>query len=320
VGALQAVCIHKIALLASLPAYADGETAEYALELSATAEGRLALVQPRDRVVAGQACTDLVRSEDSSRSANTSNPQEGDKETAKCSVIQKIRDGRQAGVALAAPSLLTLNEFTTNHGLVVSTRLSLRAGRPGLCVSRSHPPLLSPPCAFTSLVASSALDSLPFRALPTDLASLASFLDNKQDISVNTFLNPQAVQGGQLGSANEPSSPELTSDSASPASSDGTNSTAANNSNSATTSAAPPLTASRGRASSPMRVPAGTTAPGPAAHDKRKNGASSAGAVKDRKGANQAQGHHSHPTGEDGEFARSAFPFRVARSLGGGTD
>ncbi|GAA5942797.1 hypothetical protein JCM3775_001507 [Rhodotorula graminis] len=153
-----------------------------------------------------------------------------------------------------------------------------------------------------------APDFLSDQAGQDYLASLASFLDNsKSDIAV-PYLNPQTALA-PLGSANDPSSPEdLTSDSASPASSDGANSTSAATASGSTATAPPPLTASRGRRSSPVRsTPAGTSTPAPA-HDKRKNGASAAGAVKDRKGANQAQGHHSHPTGEDGEFARSESP------------
>ncbi|GAA5846911.1 hypothetical protein JCM9279_006947 [Rhodotorula babjevae] len=158
-----------------------------------------------------------------------------------------------------------------------------------------------------------APDFLSDQAGQDYLASLASFLDsNKQDITIDPYLNPQTALA-PLGNANDPSSPEdLTSDSASPASSDGANSTTAATASGSTAAAVPPLTASRGRRSSPVRsTPAGTSTPAPAggaAHDKRKNGASAAGAVKDRKGANQAQGHHSHPTGEDGEFARSESP------------
>ncbi|BGP42154.1 DNA-binding transcription factor yap1 [Rhodotorula kratochvilovae] len=150
-----------------------------------------------------------------------------------------------------------------------------------------------------------APDFLANQAGEDYLASLASFLDGKGDISVNTLLQPQLAQGA-LSASNEPSSPELTSDSASPASSDGLNS--------AVTSAPAPLTATRGRRSSPMRVPAGTTAP----HDKRKTSATAAGAVKDRKSAGAAAGHHSHPTGEDGELARSESPEDEARDGKGG--
>ncbi|GAA6046911.1 hypothetical protein JCM3770_003425 [Rhodotorula araucariae] len=151
----------------------------------------------------------------------------------------------------------------------------------------------------------SAPDFLANQAGDDYLASLASFLDGKGDISVSTLLQPQLAQGA-LGPGNDPSSPELTSDSASPASSDGLNS--------AVTTAPAPLTAPRGRRSSPTRMPAGAAPP----HEKRKTGATAAGAVKDRKGAGAAAGHHSHPTGEDDQLVRSESPEDETRDGKGG--
>ncbi|GAA6006163.1 uncharacterized protein JCM10292_000006 [Rhodotorula paludigena] len=138
------------------------------------------------------------------------------------------------------------------------------------------------------------------------LASLQSFLDGKQDISVNTLF-PQNAR------LNEPSSPEVTSsggsDSASPASSSGL-------------APAPPAQPTRGRRSdvSDQLAAAGAAGAGATQHDKRKSAATALGAVKDsRRGAAAAQqGHHSHPSGVDGELERSESPEDDSRGDGKG--
>ncbi|BGP26362.1 transcription factor [Rhodotorula toruloides] len=116
------------------------------------------------------------------------------------------------------------------------------------------------------------------------LASLASFLDGKGDISVppSHILGPNNQQ--------ELSSPELT-DSASPASSTGLDSTATAN-----------VMQSRQHNQQHSR----TTQQAHPHPDKRKNGTQGAGAIKDSRRV--SGGHHSHPTGEDGEISRSESP------------
>ncbi|GAA6043172.1 hypothetical protein NBRC10512_006558, partial [Rhodotorula toruloides] len=113
-----------------------------------------------------------------------------------------------------------------------------------------------------------------------DLASLASFLDGKTDIAVP----PSHILGTQ---PLEPSSPELT-DSASPASSNGLDSTTTN------------LAHARQQHARAMQQQAQHHP------DKRKNGTQGAGAIKDSR--RTSGGHHSHPTGEDGEISRSESP------------
>ncbi|BGP33979.1 DNA-binding transcription factor yap1 [Rhodotorula toruloides] len=133
------------------------------------------------------------------------------------------------------------------------------------------------PSPSLSLLAASSAH--PRSLAAPDLASLASFLDGKTDIAVP----PSHILGNQ---PQEPSSPELT-DSASPASSNGLDLTTTN------------LVQARQQHARGMQQ---------AQHhpDKRKNGTLGAGAIKDSR--RTSGGHHSHPTGEDGEISRSESP------------
>lgn len=114
---------------------------------------------------------------------------------------------------------------------------------------------------------------------------------------------------------NDASSPELTSDSASPSSSDGnavshgqyrqldSYGTPSSSKGGAAQSTGTP-SATRGGRSSPTRQHH--------ADPKRKNGNGAQGAIKDhRRTSDSGAGHHSHATGNDGVTARSACTLRV---------
>ncbi|GAA5985979.1 hypothetical protein JCM10908_006358 [Rhodotorula pacifica] len=148
------------------------------------------------------------------------------------------------------------------------------------------------------------------------LASLSSFLQDDPKATTNQFANvtPLAlggfVGGGGGSTLADASSPELTSDSASPSSSDGN----ANTSMSASVADGhySANNKARGRRSSPTRN-VYTTVSASAHHGtpepKRKNGAGTAGAIKDnRRTSDSGAGHHSHATVDDGVTARSESP------------
>ncbi|BGP57022.1 DNA-binding transcription factor yap1 [Rhodotorula sphaerocarpa] len=132
-------------------------------------------------------------------------------------------------------------------------------------------------------------------------------------LALGGFLDTASTQSGGGGERRgtaalaDPSSPELTSDSASPSSSDG-NAQAnvpitAASANEARGS--PGVPKARGRRSSPTRAGQGLSAQDP----KRKNGAGNAGAIKDhRRTSDSGAGHHSHATVNDGVTARSESP------------
>ncbi|GAA5927419.1 hypothetical protein JCM1841_000466 [Sporobolomyces salmonicolor] len=136
------------------------------------------------------------------------------------------------------------------------------------------------------------------------LASLASFLDGptKDPADVQTA----SVFGGGFGQpvGGEPSSPELTSDSASPSSSDGLNASVASNTG---------MPATRGRQSN------ASTDGQMNSHDKRKNGAQGPAAIKDRRASGGKNTIHSHPVGVDDDVARSASPEDGDHDAKGGT-
>lgn len=161
------------------------------------------------------------------------------------------------------------------HGQLDTARLPAKLGT-GLCVAPS--PSRAPPLAASS--------AHPRSHPLADLASLASFLDGKTDIAVP----PSHILGTQ---PHEPSSPELT-DSASPASSNGLDSTTTN------------LAHARQQHARAMQQQAQHHP------DKRKNGTQGAGAIKDSR--RTSGGHHSHPTGEDGEISRSTSDWALSAS------
>ncbi|GAA5905537.1 hypothetical protein JCM5296_000388 [Sporobolomyces johnsonii] len=126
------------------------------------------------------------------------------------------------------------------------------------------------------------------------LASLTSFLDGPTKTPAD-FPTASVFSGG-FGQpvAGEPSSPELTSDSASPSSSDGLHASATSN---------PAMPATRGRQSNASAEGGHMNS-----HDKRKNGAQGPAAIKDRRASGGKNTTHSHPAGVDGDVARSASP------------
>ncbi|GAA5863699.1 hypothetical protein JCM3774_001218 [Rhodotorula dairenensis] len=147
------------------------------------------------------------------------------------------------------------------------------------------------------------------------LASLSSFLQDDPK-ATNQIANvpPLALGGLVVGAGStltDASSPELTSDSASPSSSDGNPNTSLSAPASESYSTAPKA---RGRRSSPPRnsYPS-DVASAHSAHGtpdpKRKNGAGTAGAIKDhRRTSDMGAGHHSHATVDDGVTLRSESP------------
>lgn len=149
------------------------------------------------------------------------------------------------------------------------------------------------------------------------LASLSSFLQDDPKATHHFADIPPVALGGFVGGGGstlaDASSPELTSDSASPSSSDGNANTSL--SAPAADSYGTNVPKSRGRRSSPTRASqqqgAGVSADrSHGAHDpKRKNGAGTAGAIKDhRRTSDSGAGHHSHATVDDGVTARSESP------------
>lgn len=157
-----------------------------------------------------------------------------------------------------------------------------------------------------------------------DLASLSSFLQDDPKATHHFADIPPVALGGFVGGGGstlaDASSPELTSDSASPSSSDGNANTSL--SAPAADSYGTNVPKSRGRRSSPTRASqqqgAGVSADrSHGAHDpKRKNGAGTAGAIKDhRRTSDSGAGHHSHATVDDGVTARSASSSSFASSV-----